>query len=202
MKKMFALVLGLIITTQAAATDVTLLLGYQFNDDLEVAEASGLAESGDNLRLDGDVALGLAVDFVFQNNPDQRVGFYVTHHLAQLESRAALDDEGMEITHLHFTAMNYYPKGNWEPFVLAGIGAGYFSPADKSMKAVTKLSGQLATGANYKISDNFLLRLEARWIPTFFNGSSAAFCSGGCVIAVKSDMYSQFQANVGLMYRF
>jgi len=41
-----------------------------------------------------------------------------------------------------------------------------------------------------------------RWLGTFFNSSSSAFCSGGCTIAVSSETYSQVQANLGLMYRF
>ena len=98
--------------------------------------------------------------------------------------------------------MNYYPSGKSEPFVAAGVGGGYFSTADKSLKDVTVFSAQIAGGTNYKLTDNLLLRLEARWIASFFNGGSAMFCSGGCAIAVKSEVHNQFQANIGLQYRF
>jgi opacity protein-like surface antigen len=201
-----ALLLG---STAAFATDLTLLVGYQFNSDFEIGESdeavpnpASVGAPGDDLVLDGGVAFSVAIDFMFNNNPNQRIGFYVTHHKAEFESGAGLVDPDMDVTHIHFTAMNYYPNGNWEPFVLAGIGAGYFSPEDKSLQDSTKFSAQIAGGANYKISENLLLRLEARWIPTFFNGGSAGICSGGCTIALKSDMYSQFQTNIGLQFRF
>ena len=194
---------------QSLAADLTLLGGYQYNSDFEIVPGDGdvatpltLAEPGDDLALDGGAAFGLAMDFVFNKNQDQRIGFFVSHQQTQFESGAGLRDQDMDITHVHFTAMNYYPNGNWEPFVLAGIGAAFFSPNDSSLKDTTKLSGQIAGGANYKLSDKLLLRFEARWIPTFFNGSSAGICSGGCTIALKSDMYSQFQTNIGLQFRF
>ena len=203
------LVLGLVLATGTAAADLTLLAGYQYNSEFELGEGIGQAsgspdsgEPGDDLQLDGGGALSLALDFQFNDNPNARIGLFVTHHRAQFDSSAGLVDRDMDITHLHFTAMNYYPQGNWEPFVLAGIGAGYFAPDDSSLRADTLFSAQIAGGTNYKISESLLLRIEARWIPTFFNGSSAGICSGGCTIALKSDMYSQFQANIGLQFRF
>ncbi|MEH6581653.1 MAG: hypothetical protein V7754_06925 [Halioglobus sp.] len=209
MIKRFLLIVGFSVAFQAQAADLTLLAGYQVNDDFEIeanleggqsSQISG--QPGDDLSADGGGVLGLAVDFVFNGNPNQRIGFFVSHHETEFDTGAGLADRDMSVTHLHFTAMNYYPNGNWEPFVLAGVGAGHFSPADKSLKDTTRLSGQIAGGTNYKLSENLLIRLEARWIPTFFNGSSAGICSGGCVIALKSDMYSQFQANIGLQFRF
>jgi opacity protein-like surface antigen len=200
--------LALLLCSQAAlATDVTLLAGNQFNSDFEIgvsdtAEPAIQGEPGDDLALDGGPVFALALDFVFNNNPNQRIGFFVSHHQAEFESGAGLIDNDMDITHVHFTAMNYYPNGRWEPFVLAGLGAGIYSPADNSLKDTTKLSAQIAGGTNYKISENLLLRLEARWIPTFFNGSSAGICSGGCTVVLKSDTYSQVQANIGLQFRF
>jgi opacity protein-like surface antigen len=197
-----------LFTGAAQAVDVTLLGGIQGNQDFELAEfdeaggAPDTAEPGDDVTLEAGPAVGLAVDFVFDNNPDQRIGFFLTHHRADFGSEAGLEDSQMDITHLHFTAMNYYPRGSWEPFVLAGVGAAHFSPADDSLDSSTRVSAQIGGGANYKISESLLLRLEARWIPTFFNGSSAGICSGGCTIALKSDMYSQFQANIGLQFRF
>ncbi|MEH6467814.1 MAG: hypothetical protein V7722_09305 [Porticoccus sp.] len=209
MIRVILVTLGLIASTQAQAVDLTLLLGYQINEDFEIEEnadidsgSQNLGQPGDDLELEEGPAFGLAVDFVFNGNPDQRIGFFISHHETQFDTGAGLSDRDMGVTHLHFTAMNYYPNGNWEPFVLAGVGAGHFSPVDKSLKNSTRLSGQIGGGTNYKLSENLLIRLEARWIPTFFNGSSAGICSGGCTIALKSDMYSQFQANVGLQFRF
>lgn len=85
---------------------------------------------------------------------------------------------------------------------MAGLGAGFFSPKDSTLEDETKLSGQIGAGTNYRFTDSLLLRMDVRWLATFFGSSGAAFCSGGCTIAISSDTYSQVQANIGLMYRF
>ncbi len=198
----------LFLSAPAFAVDFTLLAGYQFNTDLEVSTATTSTSSNPepddkkDVELEKGTSFAFAVDFIFRENTEQRIGFYLSHHQTDFDSNAVLSTTGIDVSHLHFTAMNYYPNGNWEPFILAGIGAAYFSPDDRSLKNVTRLSAQLATGSNYAINENLLLRFELRWIPTFFNGSASAFCNGGCTLRVKSDVYGQTQANVGLMYRF
>lgn len=192
------------------ATDITLLTGYQFNTDFEIVAANqlppdvepGTGEPGDDVELDDSAAFSLAVDFVFEQDQTKRIGFYVSHQQTEFDSNAGLNNRDMDVTHVHFTAMSYYPNGNMEPFVMAGLGAGFFSPKDSTLDDETKLSAQIGVGTNYRFSDSMLLRFDVRWLGTFFNGSGAAFCSGGCVIAVSSDTYSQVQANIGLMYRF
>lgn len=207
----FALALALLaccLPSQAA--DVTLLTGYQFNTDFEIASARDLppvvepntGEPGDNVDLEDGAAVSLAVDFVFQGDPTQRIGFYVSWAPTRFDSNAGLADRDMDVTHVHFTAMRYYPQGDLEPFVLAGVGAGFFAPKDSSLKDEAKFSAQVGAGANYRLTDAFLLRMDVRWLGTFFDNDGAAFCSGGCTIAVSSKVYSQVQANIGLMYRF
>lgn len=194
----------------ALATDITLSAGYQFNADFEIASLNDQptqinpdkGEPGEDVSLDDAAAFSLAVDFVFENQQDKRIGFFVSYEQTQFDDNAGLSDPDMDVVHLHFTAMSYYPDGKMEPFVMAGIGAGFFSPKDSTLKDETKLSAQVGAGTNYRFTDSLLLRMDVRWIPTFFDGSGSAFCSGGCTIAVSSSTYSQFQANVGLMYRF
>jgi opacity protein-like surface antigen len=195
---------------QVNATDITLLTGYQFNSDFEIVSANklpetvepGTGEPGDDVGLDDGAAFSLAVDFVFEKQQTKRIGFYVSHAQTQFDSNSGLTDTDMDVTHVHFTAMSYYPDGRMEPFVMAGLGAGFFSPRDPTLKDQTKFSAQVGAGTNYRFTDSLLLRLDVRWLAAFFDSSGAAFCSGGCTIAVNSDAYSQIQANVGLMYRF
>jgi opacity protein-like surface antigen len=194
----------------AQATDITLLAGYQFNTDFEIRNYNGqppdisptTGSPGDDVELDDGAAFSLAVDFVFKKNQNQRIGFYISHQQTEFENNAGLTDTDMDVTHVQFTAMSYYPDGKLEPFVLAGLGAGFFSPKDSSLKDETQFSAQIGAGTNYRLADNLLLRFDVRWLPTFFNGSGSAFCSGGCTITLSSDAYSQVQVNAGLMFRF
>tara|TARA_R110001592_G_scaffold337300_1_gene623530 strand:- start:129041 stop:129673 length:633 start_codon:yes stop_codon:yes gene_type:complete len=199
-----------IYSLPAFATDITLLAGYQFNSDFEIVSANdlppnvepGTGDPGDDVKLDDSAAFSLAVDFVFEQEKTKRIGFYISHAQTRFESNAGLSNRDLDVTHLHFTAMSYYPDGNLEPFVLAGVGAGFFSPKDSTLKDETKLSAQIGAGTNYRFNETLLLRMEVRWLATFFDSDGAVFCSGGCTIAVNSNTYSQVQANIGLMYRF
>ena len=172
------------------ATDITLLTGYQFNTDFEIVAANQLpptvkpstGEPGDDVELEDGAAFSLAVDFVFEQQQTKRIGFYVSYEQTEFDSNAGLTDRDMDITHVHFTAMSYYPDGNMEPFVMAGVGAGFFSPKDSTLKDETKFSAQIGAGTNYRFTDSLLLRLDVRWLATFFDSSSSAFCSGGCTI--------------------
>jgi opacity protein-like surface antigen len=208
--RIFAPVLLVCLAMPCAATDITLLVGYQYNSNFEISSADewpprtegDTGEPGDNVDLDDAAAVSLAVDFPFEGDMTKRIGFYVSYEQTRFESNAGLTDRDLDVTHLHFTAASYYPEGNLEPFVEAGLGAGYYAPKDSSLKDETRLSGQIGAGTNYRFSDSFLLRTDIRWLVTFFNSSGSAFCDGGCTIAVSSETYSQVQANIGLMYRF
>jgi opacity protein-like surface antigen len=209
-KNLIAPLALLAFSTPSLATDITLSAGYQFNADFEIASLNNqppsvsptTGEPGDDVSLDDAAAFSLAVDFVFENQQTKRIGFFVSYEQTQFGSNAGLTNSDLDVTHVHFTAMSYYPSGKLEPFVMAGIGAGFFSPKDPTLEDETKLSAQIGAGTNYRFSDQFLLRMDVRWIPTFFDGGGSAFCSGGCTITVSSDTYSQIQANIGLMYRF
>ncbi len=193
-----------LLAMPVSATDVTATMGLQINRDMELARdvPAEVGEPGEAVSIDDAGVLGLAVDWIYRRDANKRFGVFFTHSQTDIGDRAGLTDAGLGVSHLHFTGTSYYPSGNWEPFVTAGIGAAFFSPNDNTLDNTTRISFNIGGGANYKFSEKLLLRLEARWIPTLFNGSAAGICSGGCTIAFQSDMYSQFQANIGLLLRF
>jgi hypothetical protein len=96
------------------------------------------------------------VDFVFEQQQTKRIGFYVSNQQTEFDSNAGLSNPDIDITHLHFTAMSYYPQDRLEPFILAGIGAGFFSPQDSTLDDETKFSAQVGAGTNYRFTDSLL----------------------------------------------
>ncbi|TGD71822.1 hypothetical protein E4634_17050 [Mangrovimicrobium sediminis] len=201
-----ALILALAcVSAPAAATDLTLLLGWQYNEDMEISDpppAGTPGKAGDTVRMDDAAAYTAALDFPLPQDPDTRLGLLLTHSETQIGSKAGLGDDNLGITHVHFTGMRYYPTGAWEPFVMAGIGAAYFDPDDATLDSTTRASAHIAAGTNFNFAQHTLLRLEARWIGTFFDSRGSAICSNGCAVAFESDLYSQVQLNIGLQFRF
>ncbi len=206
MTRVIASLLLFLCALPTMATDISLLVGYQWNDDFDIESSADSPDSsgrGENdLKIDDDVAFSLGVDFVFMGNREQRLGLYLSHQQTDFEDVAGLQDNGLDVTHIQLTGISYYPNGKFEPFVIAGVGVGHFSPDDSSLDNETKFSMQVGAGTNYQLTENLLLRLDIRWLPTFFDSSGSAFCSGGCTVSLSADTYSQVQANLGLMFRF
>lgn len=195
MRILISLCLAL-FSMSAAAVDVTLLLGYQVSAEFENVETETA------VKIDETPTAAIAVDFPFQGRADQRWGFYLSQQNTAFSDEADLADSDLSITHLQFTAMTLWPQGRWEPFLLLGVGAAHYSPADDTLERVTRISGQIAGGANLKLTEHLLLRFGARWIPTFFNGSGSVFCNGSCTIGVSSTAWSQGAVDAGLQFRF
>lgn len=205
MLRIAALVFCAALSAPALATDLSLLLGWQYNRDMEIGEdpiPDTPGQPGDAIELDSDAAYTLALDFPLPGDADARLGALVTHSQTRFDDVAGLRDRGMDVTHVHFTGIRYYPRGRWEPFAMAGIGAGFFDPQDGTLDSATRFSGHIAGGANYRLGESLLLRFEARWLATFFDSRGAAICSGGCAVAFESSTYSQVQLNAGLLFRF
>ena len=185
-----------LLSLTANAVDLTLLLGYTVSAEFENVETETA------VKVDESPNYALAVDFPFQGKANQRWGFYLSHQLTEFSSEAELGDSDLSITQLQFTAMTLWPQGRWEPFLLLGVGGAHFSPSDSTLSNVTRISGQIAGGTNFKFSEHLLLRLGARWVPTFFSGNSAVFCDGGCTVGVSSSVWSQGVVDIGLQFRF
>lgn len=207
MSRLLGLFVLLLLSIKGFAAELTVLSGWQLNRDFEVSsDYSSLGSSGvsagEEIDFESGIFYALALDFVYANNPDQRYGFFVSHQQSELGETAELANSDLDVTHAHITFMNYYRYGRWSPFVLAGAGVGIFSPADASLDDENLFSGQLATGANLQLNERLSLHADIRWLVTFFDGQSAIFCDGGCVITVKSDVYSQMQTGLGLQFKF
>lgn len=185
-----------LLACHANATDLSLLVGYTVSGDFENVDTRS------EVAIDETPSYALAIDFPYRNRPDQRVGLYLSHQDTAFSDDAALADSDVAITHLQFTAMTLWLRGRWEPFVLLGLGGVHYAPADASLKSLTRLSAQVAGGFNYQVTDSFLLRGGVRWVPTFFDGSGAAFCDGGCSLGISGTVWSQVVIDTGVQFRF
>lgn len=190
----------------ARALDLSLLASHQFSNDFDVSyrntgELTDLADTGATLAVADGAALIVAADVTFMGQPDRRIGVFLSQQRGRFESSPDLADRNLQIKHLHFVGTSAYPQGNWEPFVLAGLGVAHFAPDDPQLDAETRVSAQLGAGVNYRLFEQVYLRGDLRWVGTFFNGGGSLFCSGGCQLDISADTFSQAHLSLGVLWR-
>ncbi len=195
MRRLMGIALAL-MTGHGYGVDLTLLAGYTVSGEFENVD------SNTEVQVDETPSYAVAVDFPYKGKADQRLGLYLSQQNTAFSDDAELDDSDVSITHLQFTAMTLWPQLRWEHFLLLGVGAVHYAPGDSSLTDLTRISAQIAGGTNYKVNENFLLRLGLRWIPTFFDGSAAAFCNGSCSLGINGTVWSQVVLDAGLQLRF
>ncbi len=205
-----ALVSG--VSANASAGEFTVLGGLQLNDDVEASAAqeqsvgSFAAPTGSGsskIAVDDGEVFGFALDFPYRGDATKRVGAYVSRHSAEFDDQSRLLDTELIFTHVHFTAMSYYPREKLEPFVMAGVGLTHFEPQDSTLRSDNKFSLQVGAGSNYRLTNSVLLRADIRWIPTFVGNEGGTLCKNGrCTVKIESEFYHQVQLNIGVMFRF
>lgn len=114
----------------------------------------------------------------------------------------------VDVEYLHFGGtVDLEPKGDWEPYFSAGIGATRFSPSLAGLDELTRFSGSLAWGIRRPLSERVTLRFELRGYITLMDSDTAVFCesvggSGACTIVVKGSTLLQGEALVGVAFGF
>lgn len=192
-----------------SATELSILAGYQFNDEFVVTDdittnppPGEPGQPGESIGVDNGASGAIALDVDFGEDPTDRIGLFVSTQSTDIGASAGLADTGLQVSYLHFTGTKHYDMGGWTSFALAGIGATILDPDDASLSSTTEFSIQVGGGAYIPLTERLLLRFDARWLPTFTGTGVAGICSGGCVIAIESDLYHQVQVNAGVTLRF
>lgn len=114
---------------------------------------------------------------------------------------AAPFDLTIRYLHLGGTAFIDRPIGPG-PYAVGGLGATQFSPGTSGYGSEWKPSLNVGFGYYWPLGDRLALRLEGRAFFTLVNSSGGFLCSGGCVAVLKSDVFTQYGALLGLTARF
>ena len=110
-------------------------------------------------------------------------------------------DVTIHMLHIGGTVFVDGPVGRGLYFV-GGVGVTYFSPATSGYGSEVKPSLNLGIGYEIPLGERFALRAEARGYVTFVNSSGGFLCSGGCIVVLKSDAFTQGEASLALIGRF
>ncbi|SDI53707.1 Opacity protein [Ferrimonas sediminum] len=133
------------------------------------------------------------------------VYLYYSHQDTDLRSGGAFSPqllESLSVDYLHLGGTRYYPQAQFNPYISASIGLTQLRPGG-DLSNETKFSMGLGTGLEYELGQRLSFFAEIRGFATFTDSEGGILCDGeGCVWKIKSGMFWQGQANLGLRLRF
>ena len=160
--------------------------------------------------IDVKEAGSLAASIDLPIDATRQYQFLVSHQKAKFEaaaqpgtSTAAIDGQSLSVTYFHVGGTNYFSgQVGRGAYVVGGIGATLFSPGANGYSDEWRPSANIGIGYEWPLAQNVSLRAEARGYITLVNSDGSLFCSGGCVVSVKGDTFTQGEALLGLSMRF
>lgn len=188
----FAGLLTVSHTVTANTIYVTPYVGYTFSNSIT-------DDNGVNIEPENDPHYAMAIETDLDKG---RVGLFVSHQPTDYET---FTDSG-SLTYVHFqSSLRFETFQHFNTFAGASIGATIVD-ADWSDQDLV-FSGSFLGGLEYKISQNFSVLFEGRWLVNLMESDTTTICNlpegnQTCNIRVNSEWMTQFQTNLGFTYAF
>jgi len=204
-KALFFLVIVLIAglsmshSAPAAEFEITPFAGFTMGGEFKDAE------TGESLSFDDTSSYGIMLDFKQAEDPWIELYFSRQQTSLKVDQGAFISDPlfDVDIEYYHLGGTYGTATGMVRPYVAGTFGATHMVPHGEGLQSETKFSLGLGGGVKLYLTKRLGVRLDGRWLGTFFNGSGSAFCSGGqCLVNVQGNVLSQFTANAGVILAF
>lgn len=182
-------------TPAAAQVMVTLYAGYAGSDGVENTSTDAQTE------IRSTAVYAVAVGSVLDGS--REVQLLYQQQSTTLTPGGGAAPFNLTIRYLHLGGTVYFDGVVGQgPYVVGGLGATQFSPSTEGFGNEFKPSINLGLGYAWPLGENIALRAEARGYFTFVNSSGGFLCSGGCVVVLRSDVFLQYNAMLGISARF
>ncbi|RPH64648.1 MAG: hypothetical protein EHM83_07860 [Burkholderiales bacterium] len=166
------------------------------------------ATTGRSIDLRESASVAASVDFPI--DASREVQIFVAHQRSEFEAgvppgspAAGLNGQSVSVTYFHLGGTNFFDgQIGRGPYVVGGLGATLFSPGTSGYSSEWRPSMSIGIGYQWTLGERLALRFEARGYVTLVNSEGGLFCSGGCVITVEGDTFTQGEAQIGLSLRF
>jgi len=197
---LFAIALGLPLTMARAegTFEVSPFAGLRFGGSfLDYS-------TGEEASLDSSLSYGLTMDITLPELGSKRqLEVLYSHQDTSFQAQEASTTQSFDISvdAIQIGLLQEFAKDDdkLRPFLVGLVGATYMY-GDEGSDAM--FSFGLGGGVKYFPLKNVGLRLDLRGYPTFVSGSTAAICSGGCIIGFSGSMMIQGEIAASLVIRF
>lgn len=160
--------------------------------------------TGDTWNVTEGPAFSVAADFGIDRLTQWEL--FVSHRNASLRASGfapPTNDFRLGITYVHLGGTYFFDQQVGRGgYVVGGVGLTNFSPGISGLSSETRFSLNLGVGYMVPLSQRLALKLEGRGYATLVNSSGSFFCSGGCVVQVKGDTFTQAEVMAGIAARF
>ncbi len=165
--------------------------GGSFDDEL----------SGESRDVEEQGSWGFAVST--PASPTSRYEFLYSHQDTRLTDKANPQDTfDLDIHYLHLGGTVDVSHDRFIPFFSGGIGMTHMNPGRSGLSDETRLSLSLGGGLKWYPTDSLGIRFEMRGYGTLLDTSGSLFCDRGCELELSSDLFPQFETNLGLIFHF
>ena len=180
-----------------ALEGISVFAGYRFGGELTdvVTEEAWEASEG--------AAYALAFDFAIDHQRQYQL--IVSHRNGALQATgffSPVGDIGLGITYFQFGGVYHLEEVGRGPYAVGGVGLTHFNPKPDGLSSETRFSLNLGFGYSFPLGKGVALKLEGRGYVTLVDSSSSFLCSGGCVVQIQGDTFTQGELLAGIAVRF
>jgi len=200
-----ALALALVVLPAAAVGaggTATLYGGYR--------AGGGFTDTNSGQSVDVEDSGSFSATFDLPTDAAREIRFLVSHQSSRFDvgsqpaaGTATLGGQSTSVTYLHLGGTYFYAgRIGSGPYLLGGLGATLFQPSLDGYSSEWRPSLSLGVGYLLPLGAGVSLRVEARGYVTLVDSEGDFFCSGGCVVSLRGDTFTQGEALLGLSVRF
>ncbi|MCU7851600.1 MAG: hypothetical protein KZQ80_05240 [Candidatus Thiodiazotropha sp. (ex Monitilora ramsayi)] len=182
-------------TAAADGLEFVPFVGYRFGgafDDVTTGQSLDADENGN---------WGFTVSKLASQ--DTRYEFLYSRQDTRLTDSTNPEDAfDLDVHYLHLGGTVDMSHDRVIPFFSGGIGMTHLSPGRTGFNNETRLSLSFGGGLKWYPTERLGIRFEMRGYGTLVDTSGSLFCDGGCDLELNSDLFPQFETNLGLIFSF
>jgi len=186
-------------TVTLGETELIPFSGYRLSGEFEDVATGNRVDINDT----GSVGFIVNID----DKPGSAYEFLYSKQSSKLKAGSSVPSDelfAIDIEYFHLGGILLKPVNPYtHSFFGAGLGITHFSPDLSGFSSETELSLSITGGYKYTLSKHLGLSLGLRAYGTLVDSNTTIFCGeGSCSIRFGSDLFTQFEANAGIIIRF
>jgi len=195
-----AFALAVASPAMAADSAITLYGAYRSGGDFQNAT------TGENLKVESSGTGAIALDLPYDGS--RQLQLFLSHQRSHLDYTQTTSPKTsatlpLAVTYFHLGGTYFFegPVGSG-PYVVGGIGGTLLALEGDGYGNELRPSMNLGLGYQFMLGKHAALRLEGRFYSTLINSSGGLFCSGGCVLQIQGDLFTQGEGMLGVSVPF